>query len=478
LEFDPYELEHLRLDGWNWKEIADLYQVNPVTLRRWIRSNDFADPVGLMTIEDLPDEALDTHIRAVTTGNRNVGYERIRSELQMTGVLVSKIRLREAIERVDPEGLAIRRAHAAQLVRGVYHVRRAGIIIHIDGHEKFPFGIYVYGGVDAASRRIMYARASDTKRAPVILNQYRDMIQEFGFMPMMVRIDGGSEFSQLVDYQIFLRGYPQAWADAAAAAAAGDGGVPVGNAGGHGDMRQYANMNYVDMPPVVRGKSTRNVRVERMWRDLRECVIDVFRTLKIDLIRAGFLPTDEGELTKWELYTCKYLLMTLLQELLNHYRERRLVQTMHLPAHEREDGGQLRRSPLTLWRERDATHEFPAPRDENEWRQAYPDAGNEMAAAEEEGGEGEGEGEGGNLGLPPDDGWLRPVRKVPFWNVEERNYYEQACLPLTRAEFMEIGRTYAPQEHRTALRNLFMERYELLLGQANDIMGDRNQPLP
>jgi hypothetical protein len=66
LEFDPYELEHLRLDGWNWKGIADLYQVNPVTLRRWIRSNDFADPVGLMTIEDLPDEELDTLIRART----------------------------------------------------------------------------------------------------------------------------------------------------------------------------------------------------------------------------------------------------------------------------------------------------------------------------------------------------------------------------------------------------------------------------
>ncbi len=84
---------------------------------------------------DLTDASLDETLRGLIGLNRNVGSEGARARLQSQGIRMQRRRVREAMERIDPAGVAIR-ALKPTLQRRTYAVAGPNSLWHIDGNHK------------------------------------------------------------------------------------------------------------------------------------------------------------------------------------------------------------------------------------------------------------------------------------------------------------------------------------------------------
>ena len=84
---------------------------------------------------DLTDTALDDTLRGLIGLNSNVGSEGARARLQSQGINMQRRRVRAAMERIDPAGVAI---HALQptLQRRTYAAAGPNSLWHIDGNHK------------------------------------------------------------------------------------------------------------------------------------------------------------------------------------------------------------------------------------------------------------------------------------------------------------------------------------------------------
>ena len=262
VDLDEEDIEEMRAMDYPWEYIAELFECSLKTLQRWRNRVNFADSGRALTEEELSDEDLDTLIRGYVAGNPNIGEKRVLGYLKSIERKVTRQRVRDSVLRVDPEGKIQRRTDFARRIRGDFHIDRAGFMVSIDGHEKLPFRLFVYGAVDVSTRRVLYLRLSDSKKASIILRQYRDLVRDMGdFVPICVRIDRGTEFTKLMRYQYCRRGFPVVEQDM------------------EGEPPYYQEGHALSMPAVITGSSTKNCRVERMWRDYRETVVDPFRQL-------------------------------------------------------------------------------------------------------------------------------------------------------------------------------------------------------
>lgn len=84
---------------------------------------------------DLTDEALDEALQNIIGLNRSVGAEGARARLHSHGITVPRQRVRDAMERIDPAGVAIRALHP-KLQRRTYAVAGPNSLWHIDGNHK------------------------------------------------------------------------------------------------------------------------------------------------------------------------------------------------------------------------------------------------------------------------------------------------------------------------------------------------------
>ena len=169
VDLDEEEIEEMRAMDYPWDYIAELFGCSVKTLQRWRFTVNFVDSGRALTEEELSDEDLDALIRSYVAGNPNIGEKRVLGYLKSIDRKVTRQRVRDSVVRVDPEGKIQRRADFARRVRGDFHISRAGFMVSIDGHEKLPFGLFVYGAVDVSTRRVLYMRLSDSKKASIIL---------------------------------------------------------------------------------------------------------------------------------------------------------------------------------------------------------------------------------------------------------------------------------------------------------------------
>lgn len=112
--------------------------------------------------------------------------------------------VRDALAMLDDAGTASRR-------KGPNRRRKGGEFITpgpdwlwcCDGHDKFRnFGIEIYAGVDAYSRRIQWCYVGNSNRRAVsILRQVATTIKEYGRCPSFWRSDRGKEVLLLADAQ-------------------------------------------------------------------------------------------------------------------------------------------------------------------------------------------------------------------------------------------------------------------------------------
>ncbi|XP_038071086.1 uncharacterized protein LOC119739983 [Patiria miniata] len=216
--------------------MAEALGVSESTIRR--RLSEFEIKLGSYC--DLSDDALDMTLREVIGHNKNVGSEGARDRLKSRGIKVQRQRVRDAMERVDPAGVALRALHP-RLERSVYNVAGPNSLWHIDGnHKLIRYRIIIHGCIDGSSRLLVFLKASSNNLAATVLENFVKAAGEYG-MPSRVRMDQGVENGDVSLIMELMRGF------------------------GRGS--------------AIRGRSCHNQRIERAWVDVWNGVTNVYHTL-------------------------------------------------------------------------------------------------------------------------------------------------------------------------------------------------------
>ena len=233
-EIDEDTLLHFRNLGFTWKDIARLLLVYRCTLWRRVRELGIAKKTGF---SDITDEELDNIIRAFMNDQGNlVGYSMVSGCLKDIGLRVQRDRVRASIARVDPVNSRLR--WATIISRRTYSVAAPNSLWHIDGHHSLiNWGFVIHGCINGYSRLICFLKCSTNNRKETVESLFLQSVQKYSW-PSRIRTDHGGENVLVWEHMITFRG-------------SGRGSVLVGS-------------------------STRNQRIERLWRDVFRCFGNVF----------------------------------------------------------------------------------------------------------------------------------------------------------------------------------------------------------
>lgn len=222
----------------------------------------------------------------------------MRSFLRARGHLVQIARVRQSLQRVDPEGTELRALANRTLHRRTYSVPAANCLWHIDGnHKLIRWRLVIHGGIDGFSRLVVYLNVSTNNRAETVLQAFNSAIQQYG-IPSRVRSDKGGENIGVATFMIETRGE---------------------NRNSH-----------------ITGRSVHNQRIERLWRDVYTQVIDLFHTLFYEMEAEQILAPDN----EVHLYALHWVFVPLIQRHLQMFKE---AWNLHSLRTERSQ------SPYQLW---------------------------------------------------------------------------------------------------------------------------------
>ena len=113
-------------------------------------------------------------------------------------------------------------------------------------------------GIDGYSRLVVFLKCSTNNRASTVLQSFLDAVSKYG-VPSRVRTDQGGENMLVAQFMLQNRGH------------------------GRGS--------------IITGSSVHNQRIERLWRDLQRCVIQLYYQLFYYLEQRGLLnPVNEVHL--------------------------------------------------------------------------------------------------------------------------------------------------------------------------------------
>lgn len=216
-------------------EMTRALGVSESTIKRRMREYNIAISDRRTAISD---DDLDNIVRSIHRDFPNAGYRRVQSQLVLRNINVSQRRVRECMQRTDPEGVAMR--WLSLTPRAVYCVSGPLALWHIDGnHKLIRWRIVVHGGVDGYTRLPVYLRAGTNNTAATVLGLFQQAVAEYG-LPSRVRSDRGGEN---VEVSMYMLQHPQ-------------------RGPGRGSM--------------ITGRSVHNQRIERLWRDVFEGVLYIY----------------------------------------------------------------------------------------------------------------------------------------------------------------------------------------------------------
>lgn len=129
---------------------------------------------------------------------------------------------------------------------------------HLDGNDKLkPYGFCIHGCIDGFSRKLIWLEVSSNNKHPsVVLNYYLKAVEKLGMVPLILRMDRGTENFTTGDVQMLLRSCHE------------------------DDLIKTATMY---------GSSPHNQRIERFWGYLKLTVLQPYMDVFKDLEMAGLL---------------------------------------------------------------------------------------------------------------------------------------------------------------------------------------------
>jgi len=174
--------------------------------------------------------------------------------IKSLGYRVQRRRIRKSLVRIDPENAALR--WGIIIKRRKYSVPWPNSLWHLDGHHSLiRWGLVIHGCIDGYSRRIMFLSCSSNNLSDTVLTHFLKAINDDGGMwPSRIRVDYGVENVKVCDEMI------RKWGE------------------GRGSF--------------IAGSSTRNQRIERLWRDVFKSVCHVFYYTFYALEDSGMLDID------------------------------------------------------------------------------------------------------------------------------------------------------------------------------------------
>ncbi|KAF7328064.1 Integrase catalytic domain-containing protein [Mycena kentingensis (nom. inval.)] len=269
--------------GNTYAEIAQAMGVGRATIYRHASAEGMCTARRLFT--EIDDDELDERVAEISLNHPFVGSIIVNGHLEAQGIHLSRIRVQESLRRVDEMGMLVR--WAGNLKRRVYKVRGANALWHHDGNEKLRrWGFYVHGCVDGHSRLIVYLAVRANKRQATVAELFMGAVARMGW-PSRMRGDYGTENNE-VERLIIAH-----WGAA---------------------HRAY-----------LRGRSRHNIRIERLWRDIRKDSLETYRQIFDYLEKNGLLDIeDEVQRTCLYLVFAKRIQTNLdrSREAWNHHRIR------------------------------------------------------------------------------------------------------------------------------------------------------------
>ena len=123
---------------------------------------------------------------------------------------------------------------------------------HVDtNHKLILYNLVIHGCVDGYSRLLIHLTVTTDNLALTSLNIYLDSVKEY-VIPARIRADNGGEFNHIASFQDNLDGTTR----------------------------------------LIRGKSVHNTRIERIWRDTREKVVDKYKYIFMHMEDNGVLDVN------------------------------------------------------------------------------------------------------------------------------------------------------------------------------------------
>jgi hypothetical protein len=171
---------------------------------------------------------------AVSHLRRHQGYRAFRDDVAA------------AQREIDPDGVRARLLRKRTRYENLF-VSGPDYMWSLDGHDKLlRFGIQIYGAVDAYSRKILWWYVGNSNKTQIsVVRQFINAVRVVGRVPNYLRTDIGTECAMLADCQFgfYLM---------------------------HGLLIEgWSNDVILDQrlsDCYMQGKSTENVRIERLWK--------------------------------------------------------------------------------------------------------------------------------------------------------------------------------------------------------------------
>ena len=234
INIDRNTLIALREFGNSWSEIARTLLVSRWTIHRRKMEFNLQDIGSYSTISDL--ELCELLVSYMEQQSRFVGFSMAYGYLRSIGLKVQQKRIKSCLRLIDPLFNQLR--WATLVHRRSYNVRSPNSLWHLDGHHSLVrYGFVIHGCIDGFSRLITFLKCSTNNRSTTVVELFNGAVSNYG-LPSRVRTDYGGENVLVWQTMEDQRGL------------------------GRGS--------------AIRGTSTQNQRIERLWRDVFRCVCSTY----------------------------------------------------------------------------------------------------------------------------------------------------------------------------------------------------------